>query len=245
MDTLVEEQRRMSEQLNILREVFTTEFSQTRTELTEALRSTSPRGSLHNGDETSSAENVEAVSVLFQYVKYRLALRFCTHSQCVVLYIRTLENDVYNESILVDGAMAMTGNDREKAVAFLQSQVVPLHSADSTTAVRLRKRLSEKSVKKKVSTVAREAAAAQSRLHESLKTRAVRRCIYRPCYPSLTLCPRRMTSLDLPPPSNYFVSLHLSFPLLFLLSLPACSVPQRIAAKQSDTWTFQTEDAHR
>ena len=51
-------------------------------------------------------------SVLFDYVRFRLAIFFCRPDNFFNIYIWTLEQNLHEEQILIDCSMILTNNNR-------------------------------------------------------------------------------------------------------------------------------------
>lgn len=126
-------------------------------------------------------------TLLYHYTRYRLCIQFCKPCGVSDLYMWTLEPLVYDEPILMDGATIICNQDMQKAQALLRTTVLqnqisnsPRCTGSSSSPSSRRRSTSDSvSIRRKIFTVAREEAQAQSRLHEALKVEAV-------CYP---LCP--------------------------------------------------------
>lgn len=123
---------------------------------------------------------VRRCNLLFHYTRFVKAMQFCQPAGVVDLYMKTLEPEVYDDKILIDGALIICNNNRTEADSFLHSKLKP--PTDQTTSQcssphpsRLKRhRTSESGTnRRRGSTVAREAANAQSRLHETIKIDAV------------------------------------------------------------------------
>lgn len=119
-------------------------------------------------------------TLLFHYTRLRLAMLFFQPLDVCNLYIWTLNPKVYDERILIDGALIIYNNDRAKSDAFLRTTInsskEPSHLRalrNSRTSRSTRSTGSGGTAKKKGSTVGRESSIAQSILHESFQIDAV------------------------------------------------------------------------